>query len=64
MEYSKKIKLIREKMILTQEELAIALGVTSVTVCRWETGKCEPTIKVKKIIKTYIEENNLTLEEI
>ena len=63
MEYSKKIKLIREKMILTQEELAVALGVTSVTVCRWETGKCEPTIKVKKTIKKYIEENNLTLEE-
>lgn len=63
MEYSKKIKLIREKMILTQEELAIALGVSSVTVCRWETGKCEPTIKVKKIIKRYIEDNNLVLEE-
>ena len=63
MEYSKKIKLIREKMILTQEELAIALGVSSVTVCRWEKGKCEPTIKVKKIIKKYIEDNNLSLEE-
>ncbi len=63
MEYSKKIKLIREKMILTQEELAVALGVSSVTVCRWETGKCEPTIKVKKIIKKYIEDNNLFLEE-
>ncbi|MBR2372063.1 MAG: helix-turn-helix transcriptional regulator [Clostridia bacterium] len=63
MEYSKKIKLIREKMILTQEELAVALGVSSVTVCRWETGKCEPTIKVKKIIKRYIEDNNLVLEE-
>jgi DNA-binding XRE family transcriptional regulator len=50
-------------MILTQEELAIDLGVSSVTVCRWETGKCEPTIKVKKIIKKYIEDNNLTLEE-
>ena len=63
MEYSNKIKLIREKMILTQEELAVALGVSSVTVCRWETGKCEPTIKAKKIIKIYIESNNLNLEE-
>ena len=63
MEYSNKIKLIREKMILTQEELAVALGVSSVTVCRWETGKCEPTIKAKKIIKIYIESNNLILEE-
>jgi len=56
MEYSNKIKLIREKMILTQEELALALGVSSVTVCRWETGKCEPTIKIKKVIKRYIED--------
>ena len=63
MDYSKKIKLIREKMILTQEELAVDLGVSSVTICRWETGKCEPPIKVKKIIKKYIEDNNLTLEE-
>jgi len=63
MEYSNKIKLIREKMILTQEELALALGVSSVTVCRWETGKCEPTIKIKKVIKRYIEDNNLVLEE-
>lgn len=63
MEYSNKIKQIREKMILTQEELALALGVSSVTVCRWETGKCEPTIKIKKVIKKYIEDNNLILEE-
>lgn len=63
MEYSKTIKLIRENMILTQKELAVALGVSSVTVCRWETGKCVPTIKVKKIIKKYMEDNNLVFEE-
>ena len=63
MEYSNKIKLIREKMILTQEELALALGVSSVTVCRWETGKCEPTIKIKKVIKKYIEDNKLVFEK-
>ena len=47
-EYSKKIKLIREKLILTQKELANELGVSSITVCRWETGRCEPIIKIKK----------------
>ena len=28
---------------MTQEELALELGVTPVTVCRWETGKVEPS---------------------
>ncbi len=59
--YSEKIKILREKLLITQEELASALGVTAVTVCRWETGKCEPTIKAKKAIKKFIEENNLII---
>ena len=63
MSYSEKIKLIREELLLTQQELAIALGVNSVTVCRWETGKCEPTIKAKKAIKKFIEDNNLTIKD-
>ncbi len=59
MSYVEKIKTAREKLLLTQEELAEKLGVNSVTVCRWETGKCEPTIKAKKTIKAFLEENGL-----
>ncbi len=61
--YSEKIKILREKLLLTQEELATSLGVTVVTVCRWETGKCEPTIKAKKAIKKFIDDNNLVIGE-
>lgn len=57
--YSEKLKILREKLLLTQEELAIALGFTAVTICRWETGKCEPTMRAKKVIKKFIENNNL-----
>lgn len=45
MNYSEKIKFLREQMLLTQDELAKILGVHSITVCRWETGKCEPNME-------------------
>lgn len=48
MEYANKIKLLRQKMILTQTEFAEFLGVSIVTVNRWERGRFEPTIKVKR----------------
>lgn len=48
MEYSKKIKLLREKMFVSQKELAETLGVSFVSVNRWETEKFNPTIKAKK----------------
>lgn len=62
MPYSEKIKTLRDKLLMTQEELATALGVNSVTVCRWETGKCEPTIKAKKAIKKFIEDSGLKID--
>lgn len=40
--------LLREKMFVSQKELAVILGVSFVSVNRWETGKFNPTIKAKK----------------
>ena len=48
MDYSKKIKEYRSKILLTQEELADKLGVTFISVNRWENGHHEPTMKVKR----------------
>ena len=48
MDYPKLLKQYREKMFLSQEDLAQKLGVSYVTVNRWENGKFEPTIKMKK----------------
>lgn len=48
MEYSEKIKLLRDKIFVSQKELAEMLGVSFVSVNRWETGKFNPTIKTKK----------------
>lgn len=63
MSYAEKVKFVRNELLLTQEELAALLCVNPVTVCRWETGKCEPTIKAKKAIKKIIEDNNLIIND-
>ena len=63
MPYSETIKTLRNHLLLTQEELAATLGVNSVTVCRWETGKCEPTMKAKRAIKKLIEDHHLSIGE-
>ena len=44
----KKIREYRERQCLTQEEQAKILNVSYVSVCRWETGRFEPTMNAKK----------------
>ena len=48
MKYSILIKKLRGEMFLSQEEFAKYLGVSLVTVNRWENNKFEPTIKMKR----------------
>lgn len=48
MDYPQKIKEYREKEFLSQSDLAKLLGVSFVTVNRWENGHFEPTIKCKR----------------
>lgn len=55
-DYSKVIKELRSKMTLSQVEFAQLLGVSFASVNRWETGKHEPTIKIKRKIKALMRE--------
>ena len=58
MSYSDNIKKLRETLILSQKEFADLIGVSYVTVCRWETGKFDPTIKMRrKIVELLIKHN-------
>lgn len=58
MTYSDKIKTLREVMLISQSELAELLGVSFVTVNRWENDKFEPTIKLKrKLNELFIKHN-------
>jgi len=50
------IKTIREKMGLTQEEIAQKLGVTWSTIARWEAGKGKPSKLARKAIENLLKE--------
>lgn len=47
MNYSVKIKELRERAFLTQTELAQKLGITFASVNRYENNKSRPTMKVR-----------------
>ncbi len=62
MKYAVAIKKLRKKLLLTQSEFAELLGVKLVTVSRWESGKFEPTMRVKRKLRELFEKNNIEIE--
>ena len=62
MKYAVAIKKLRKKLLLTQNEFAELLGVKLVTVSRWESGKFEPTMRVKRQLRELFEKNNIEIE--
>ncbi len=51
MNYALMIKEYRKKALLSQQDLAEQLKVSSISVNRWENGHHEPTIKAKRKLK-------------
>ena len=62
MTYQDAIKKWRKKLILSQTEFAELLGVSFQSINRWETGKHEPTIKIKRKIVELCKINNIHLD--
>ncbi len=63
MDYQRIVKELREKLILSQQEFADLLGVSFASINRWETGRYEPTIKIKRIIVELCKKNNVDIEK-
>jgi DNA-binding XRE family transcriptional regulator len=63
MTYSEAIKKLRRKMIITQTELAQLLNVSYGTVNRWESGKYEPTIKIKRKLHVLFDKYDINMED-
>ena len=45
------VKTLRKKLGLTQEAFAIRLGVSVMTVRRWEGGKTKPSRMAQRLLK-------------
>lgn len=62
MTYAEAIKKLRNKMILSQMEFSKLLGVSFASVNRWETGRYEPTIKVKRKLAPLFKEHGIEVD--
>ena len=60
-DYQKLVMELRNKLVISQTELADMLGVSFASVNRWEKGHYEPTIKVKRKIIELCKENDIEL---
>lgn len=60
--YAIKIKEYRQRKLLTQEDLAKVLGVSVTSITRWENGKFEPTMSIKRKLKMLFEEAGMKEE--
>ena len=61
MTYAEAIKKLRNKMLLTQMEFAEYLGVSFASINRWETGRFEPTMRIKRKLAPLFEKYGIIL---
>lgn len=59
MDWAKLLKDLRNKLLLSQVEMADLLNVSFASINRWENGHHEPTIKVKRQIKELCKKNKI-----
>ena len=59
MDFSFDTKKLREKLMISQKELADLLGVSFETVNRWENGHHKPTYKYQRKLKNLYTKNVL-----
>ena len=62
MSFAEKVKLVRTKLKLSQEDLARELGVSFATINRWENGSYNPSRLAKKVFDDFCVNKNLNFE--
>lgn len=62
MDWAKTIKALRDKLLITQTELAEMVGVSFASINRYENKQYEPTMKVKRALMKLFKENGIVEE--
>jgi len=63
MNFSEKLKFIRRKLEISQEQLARELQVSYATINRLETGKTLPSYQTLQALEIFCKKNNILLED-
>ena len=63
MNWAENIKRLRDKMLITQNELADLVRVSIASINRYENGKFEPTMKVKRKLMELFKEHGIVRED-
>ena len=63
MDFAEKIKYVRIKLGLSQEDLAHELGVSFATINRWENGNYNPSRLARNAFEKYCEKKNVSFPE-
>ena len=61
--FADKVKFVRIKLNLSQEDLARELGVSFATINRWENGSYNPSRLAKKAFEDFCQKQNIVIEE-
>lgn len=63
MEFSEKVKFVRKKLYLSQDSLAKQVGVSFVTINRWENGHGHPNLVMEAKFNDFCEKNGIKFED-
>jgi len=63
MEFAKKIRYVRKKLNISQEDLAHALNVSYASIHRWENAKTKPIKMAQAAFEAFCEKHGIYLDE-
>ena len=63
MEFKDKVKFVREKLCLSQQDLAKATGISFNTINRWENGLRKPTYVLQRKFYEFCESKNIVFND-
>ena len=63
MDFPATVKLVRDKMNMSQEDLARALSVSFATINRWENGKTHPNKLTMQVFISFCEQNGISVKD-
>lgn len=63
MTFPEKVKHVRQKLYLSQQALANAVGVSYPTISRWENGHCKPNLVQEAKFNDFCKAKDLDWED-